>query len=339
MLCDSETSCGVQSCRLCAVGQSLRLWTPCLFMTTYPPYEQGYFPVSDGHQLYYERYGNPSGLPVLFVHGGPGAGFAEADKGFFDPAIFNVLLFDQRGAGRSQPFASLADNTTPKLVADITKLLDHFHLSQLLLFGGSWGSTLALAYAIQHPERVSAMLLRGIFLASSEAIDHFIGGGVAQFFPEVWERFISHVPEPERDDVVGYYLRQMQSDNESTRERYTYEWAFYEISLVKLEVTPTDVEQLLTQFSYRSMSPLEAHYTYHQCFMADNFILQHAAELAHLPISIVHGRYDAICLPKHAYQLHQRLPNSQLHFVCAGHSSTEPAIKAKLIVELARLGG
>jgi proline iminopeptidase len=305
-------------------------------MTTYPPYEQGYFPVSDGYRLYYERYGNPTGIPVLFLHGGPGAGFAESDKEFFDPTLFNVLLFDQRGAGRSQPFAHLIDNTTPKLVADITQMLDHFQLNKVLLFGGSWGSTLALVYAIQYPERVSAMLLRGIFLASSEALNYFVDGGVAQFFPEVWLRFISHVPE--QDDVVGYYLRQMQSDDEVIREKYAYEWSFYEISLVKLEVTPQDVEQLLIRYSYRSMAPLEAHYMHHQCFVTDDFILYHSARLGHLPISIVHGRYDAICLPKHAYQLHQRLPNSQLHFVCAGHSSSEPAIKAKLITELARLG-
>jgi proline iminopeptidase len=205
---------------------------------TYPPYESGQFSVTDGHSLYYERFGKLGGVPVLFVHGGPGAGFSEEDKAFFDPELFDVLLFEQRGSGRSTPFASLEDNHTDALVDDITRLLDAFDMPRVLLFGGSWGSTLSLVYAIRNPSRISAMLLRGIFLADARSIEHFIGGGVEKLFPEVWERFVSQVPDERRGDLAGYYLEQMQSPDEDVRERFCFEWGQYELSLIKLDAAP-----------------------------------------------------------------------------------------------------
>ncbi len=303
---------------------------------SFPPYEQGHFDVSDGHRLYYERYGRSGGLPVLFVHGGPGAGFSEDDKAFFDPDVFDVLLFEQRGSGRSEPFASLESNHTDALVEDMNRLLDAFGLGKVLVFGGSWGSTLSLVHAIRHPERVLGLLLRGIFLADSASIEYFIGGGVAGWYPEVWDRFIEQVPATKRTDVPGFYLAQMQSDDEDVRERFCYEWARYELSLIKLDPDSFDLDDLLEHYNYRSLAPLEAHYMASRCFIPDNYILDNASLLAGIPTSIVHGRYDVVCLARDAYKLHRHLPGSAMHFVCAGHSASEDAIKEKLVAELRR---
>ena len=303
---------------------------------SFPPYEKGHFEVTEGHRLYYERYGTPGAIPVLYVHGGPGAGFGEDDKAFFDPKVFDVLLFEQRGAGRSEPFASLEANHTDALVDDISRLLDAFAIDKTFLFGGSWGSTLSLVYAIRHSRRVSAMLLRGIFLANRRSIEHFVEGGVAALFPEVWDRFIGHVPEEYRSDVCSYYLDQMCSPDNEVRERYRYEWARYELSLIKLDAASVDLNEMLEHYNYRSLAPLEAHYMANRCFLSDDYILENAAGLAGIPTSIVHGRYDVICPARDAYALHTKLPGSDLHFVCAGHSASETAIREKLIEELTR---
>lgn len=303
----------------------------------FPPRQHGYLNVDDGHRLYFERYGNPEGIPVLFVHGGPGAGFGESDKSFFDPDVFDVVLFDQRGAGRSKPFASLEANTTDHLVDDMERLLNFLGVERTMLFGGSWGSTLSLVYAIRHPGRVTGMVLRGIFLGDTQSMDHFIGGGVSATFPEVWERFISHVPQGNRGEPARYYLQQMQSEDEQRRERFTYEWALYELSCIKLDLPFTEVEGLLEEYSYRSLAPLEAHYMANHCFVPDGYVLDHADVLADIPTAIVHGRYDAICLARDAYRLHQSLAGSTLQFVCAGHSASEPAIASQLRTELANM--
>lgn len=299
-------------------------------------YDEGHLPVGDGHRLYYERYGKPGGLPVLFVHGGPGAGFSEDDKGFFDPETFDVLLFEQRGSGRSEPFASLEANTTDHLVDDMERLLDAFSWDDVILFGGSWGSTLSLVFAIRHPRRVRAMALRGIFLADAAAIQHFVGGGAGAFFPEVWDRFVAPVPEEERHDVAKFYLERMLNGAEEERERFTYEWARYELSLLKLDWEATDLEEMLEHYNYRSLAPLEAHFTANDFFLPDGYILEHLDHLPDVPVSIVHGRYDVLCPPRPAYELHGRIEGSVLHFVRAGHSSGEEAIRKALIDELKR---
>ncbi|MCH7491604.1 MAG: prolyl aminopeptidase [Gemmatimonadetes bacterium] len=299
-------------------------------------YEKGHFPVTEGHRLYYERYGTPGGIPVLYVHGGPGAGFGDDDKAFFDPEIFDVLLFEQRGAGRSEPFASLEANHTDALVEDINRLLDAFGVEKTLLFGGSWGSTLSLVYAIRNPRRVSSMLLRGIFLANRASIEHMVGGSVAEFFPEVWDRFIGHVPREERGDVSSFYLSQMCSSDEDVRERFCYEWARYELSLIKLDAASIDMKDMLEHYNYRSLAPLEAYYMANRCFLAEDYVLRNAERLVGIPTSIVHGRYDVICPAQQAYDLHAKLPGSRLHFVLAGHSASETAIREKLIGELER---
>ena len=305
---------------------------------SFPPFEKGYFATTDGYRLYYERYGNPKGIPAIYLHGGPGSGFRDGDKRFFDPRKFNVLLFDQRGAGRSKPFASLKANTTGKLVQDICRLLDHFSMDKVLVFGGSWGSTLALVFAILHPERVRAMLLRGIFLADKQSIDHYLGGGVEPFFPEAWQRLSSLVPAAHRKDMLSYYLSKMRSKSPAVRKKYLSEWARYEMSILKLEVNEQQIKELLKGHSYRSLALLEAHYIKHRCFLAENFILKNSRRISAIPLSIVHGRYDFVCPPSQAFRLKQKLPEARLTYVCAGHSASEPEIERALLEEMKRFG-
>ena len=301
------------------------------------PYDTGFIAAGDGHRLYYERCGNRSGIPVLFLHGGPGSGIVDSHKRAFDFKKFNVLFFDQRGAGRSTPFATVKANTTPHLVADINLLLNHFGLKRVVVFGGSWGSTLGLVYAIRHPERVLGLILRGIFLADSASMKHYLGGGVATYAPAEWERFISQVPPRSRNNLIEYYYRKMTRGPTRERKRFAFEWAVFELSLLALETSLQDVEQRLRSYSFESLSILKCHYLRSGCFIPRNFILRNAEKIARIPTSIVHGRYDLICPPEQAYRLHKKLPASRLLIVNAGHAATEPEILSALRSELALL--
>jgi proline iminopeptidase len=305
----------------------------------FKPYQRGYLNVSDGHKLYYEFCGNKSGIPILFLHGGPGSGFVESHKKVFDFKKFNVIFFDQRGAGRSKPFASLKANTTAKLISDINKILDFAGIKNALIFGGSWGSTLALAYALKHPERVLALQLRGIFLGDSQSMKYYLNGGVSVFVPEVWDRFVQQVPEKFRKNVVQYYVHKMKSKNFKEREKACYEWARYEISLVKMKMTKKEIEESVKEYSYMSLAPLEAHFLTKNCFMPDNYIIKNAQKLSGIPVSIVHGRYDLVCQPRDAYRLHKEIRGSRLKFVFAGHSASEPEIEKAQRAELKRFAG
>ena len=299
-------------------------------------YKSGLFNVPDGHVLNYELYGNPKGIPVLFFHGGPGAGFRNKDKRFFDPKIFNVIFFDQRGAGKSTPFGSLCKNNTQKLIGDTKNLLDFLGFKKVILFGGSWGSTLALTFAIRHTSYVSGMILRGIFLGTKAEIKHYCQGGVAKFCPEVWERFIGLVPEAERGNIPAYYLKKMTDGTKET-EKYAYEWAYYETSLLRLRVTKREILENLGNPSCRALSLLEAYYMVNNCFLPDNYILDKVGKLSSIPTSIIHGRYDLICPPINAYNLSKKISGSRLFFVTAGHSAREKAIEKKVISELVRM--
>ena len=218
-------------------------------------YKTGYLKVSPIHSLYYECYGNPNGKPVLFLHGGPGAGFSDDSSRFFNPDIFNVIFFDQRGASRSLPFGNIEENTTQDLINDINQLLDFLNIEKVLLFGGSWGSTLALVYAIQNVERVTGMLLRGIFLGDKASVDYFINGGVKAQFSEVWERFESLVPPNERGNIPRYYLEKMLSEDETISNRFAYEWAYYEMSIYKQGVTSdNEIKELVNSQKEKATS-------------------------------------------------------------------------------------
>ncbi|HEX7042130.1 MAG TPA: prolyl aminopeptidase [Patescibacteria group bacterium] len=308
------------------------------------PYKKGFLDVGPdssgvgkGHKIYYEACGNPKGKPILYVHGGPGAGFSESSKKYFDPDIWNIILFEQRGSGRSTPFASLENNTTDDLVDDINKLLNTLKIEKVTLFGGSWGSTLSLVYAIRNRHRVNGMVLRGIFIPSKEDNRYFFGGSTKAFYPEIWERFISLVPKDRLNDPEIYYYEQMQSKDPKTKEQFTFEWAFYETSILKLKNSPTNTLKQMGEFSYKSLARLEAHYLTNNCFIPDDYILKEAHTLSGIPTYIIHGRYDMICRPVSAYLLHKEIKDSKLFFTTAGHSSGDIANKSKLLWALKQI--
>lgn len=294
--------------------------------------QSGYLDVGDGHQLYYETYGNPEGIPVLYLHGGPGYGFSDKDKRFFDSTHFHAILFDQRGASRSKPYASLEKNTTQELVADISKVLDHFSIEKTILFGGSWGSTLALLYAIENPSRVTGMVLRGIFPATRDSINHFFSGAVELYYPEAWERFISLVPTEKRKEVVGYYYQMIRSKDEKKSLRYAFELSYYGFSVSRKTIPfpEEEVVQMIKNEPYKAHALMEAHYAVNHFFLPDNFIYNNLGKINQIPTYIIHGRFDVICPPVLAYRLHKGLPNASLEFVDAGHAAFEPEIEVKL---------
>ncbi|MBI2145616.1 prolyl aminopeptidase [Candidatus Woesearchaeota archaeon] len=307
------------------------------------PYRKGYLDVGDGHKLYYELCGNPKGKPVLYLHGGPGAGCTEGSRRYFNPRVWKIILFDQRGAGRSKPFCSTKANTTWKLASDIRQLLKFLGIKKAFLFGGSWGSTLALVYAIKHPETVTGLLLRGIFLGREHDILYTYGGGAEEYFPDAWERFVSHVPKRFRKGkrgVIGYYVRMMQSSNRRLAGKFAFEFAYYEMALLKLSTNDKEIRKDLKGFSYKSMGFIESYYMKHNCFLTKDYILKNIGKIRKLsvPVSIVQGRYDALCPPLQAWLLHKALPRSRVHFATAGHASSEPEIQGKLVEEMKRIG-
>lgn len=296
--------------------------------------QSGYHIVSDGHKLYFEVYGNPDGIPVLFLHGGPGIGFSDYDKQFFDEEKFRVLFFDQRGASRSKPFGSIKNNTTDALIEDIDVLTKTHQFEKFMIFGGSWGSTLALVYAIRNPNRVLGLVIRGVFLANKEALDYYIHGGVQTFFPEAWKRFKDLVPKSTKASLAQHYYDNMHSEDQSVSEKFAYEWARYEMSIYKMGIKGAEIEEILNTIPYKSLARLEAHYMVNNCFLSNDYILNNSDKIKDIHTVIIQGRYDAICPPKFAYQLHQKLKKSKLHIVHAGHAASEPEIEKKLIEEL-----
>ena len=299
------------------------------------PYKKGFLNVSDGYRLYYELCGNPKGIPVLYLHGGPGGGISKKDRRFFNPKIYNVILFDQRGAGKSRPFASTKNNTTQKLIEDIDVLLQHLGIEKVFLFGGSWGSTLALVYAIKRPKRITGMLLRGVWLCDSDDINsYYLGGGVANHFPEAWERLIKNVPMSHRKNIVAYYIKQMNSKNEKIRDKFAYELSFYEMSILKLKTKEKSIKKHMKKGAYKSLGPLEAHYLSNLCFLTSDYILKNSHKIRNIPTVIVHGRYDMVCRPILAWKLHKALPKSKLYFVISGHSSSDKKLQEKLVEEM-----
>lgn len=291
--------------------------------------------VGDGHSIYVEQSGNRNGYPILFVHGGPGGGTGPVQRRFFDPRKFRVILFDQRGCGRSRPHASLHANTTQHLIADIETIRRAFGFDKMALFGGSWGSTLSLLYAEAYPERVSHLILRGIFLMMQEELDWFYRAGTNAIFPEAWEAFASKIPAAEQDDLIDAYYRRLTSDTLSPAEvlEFARAWSLWEGSTVTL--VPDDgqhAHSVDARFAL-AFASIEAHYFQHRGFLEQNDqILANAHRLAHIPTHIVQGRYDAICPPRSAYRLKQAMPHATLDMVpVAGHSAFEAGIQHSLI--------
>jgi len=307
------------------------------FRTLYPPIEpfvSERLAVSGGHQIYVEQSGNPAGIPILFVHGGPGGGTSAIQRRFFDPAKFHIILFDQRGCGRSRPHASLEHNTTWDLIADMEAIREKLNIKKWALFGGSWGSTLSLLYAQAHPERVSELILRGIFLIRQQELDWFYKSGTRALFPEAWARFAGAIPIEEHDDLISaYYKRLTEPAFEADRLKYAREWSLWEGSTVTL--VPDDEQRAYSvdPIFATAFARIEAHYFKNLGFMNDeNQILPNVDKLKNIPTTIIQGRYDSVCPPVSAWDLAQAMPWAKLVIVpVAGHSAFEPAIQHELI--------
>jgi proline iminopeptidase len=306
----------------------------CLDDALYPPLEplrSGRLAVDDLHTLYWETCGNPQGIPVIFLHGGPGAGISPKSRRFFDPAKYHIVLFDQRGAGLSTPLGETRQNTTQLLIDDIERLRAMLGISQWLVFGGSWGSTLSLAYAQAHPARCLGLVLRGIWLVSDAEIDWWLYG-IRNFFPREWEAFASHVPEVERSDLLSAFAQRMASEDPAVYTPAARAWSRYEGSCLQLRPDADMADAFTDDAMALGVGRLEAHYFRHKAFLEPGQLLRDMSRIRHLPGFITHGRYDVICPVRYAFALADAWPGAQLRIVAdAGHSSLEPGIAAELV--------
>ncbi len=303
------------------------------------PYDQQMLDVGQGHRIYVEQCGNPSGIPVVVLHGGPGGGCSPTMRRYFDPERYRVILFDQRGCGRSRPHASVTNNTTWHLVDDIEMIRRTLDIDAWIVFGGSWGATLALIYAQSHPARVRNIVLRGVFLMTQRELDWFYGGGAGRFWPEVWSRFETLVPEDERGDLIAAYHRRLFSGDMAIETRFARAWSSWENALASIHSTGSGGE---APGDYaRAFARLENHYFTNAGFLEfDGQILAHAGRIKHIPGTIVQGRYDMICPPESAYALAKAWPNADLKMIRnAGHALSEQGISAELVRTMDRIAG
>jgi len=292
------------------------------------PNRHGMLKVDAMHTIYWEEVGNPDGVPVLFLHGGPGAGLSPQHRRFFDPQHYRVILFDQRGAGKSTPLGEWRNNTTQLLIADIETLREKFNIAQWLVFGGSWGSTLALAYGQAHPARCLGFILRGIFLCTASEIDWFLHG-VEAFYPELYDEFVALIPENERSDLLKAYTARMLCDDPERYWPAARAWSRFEGRRVFLLPQP---EETVSDTLDLGVGRLESHYMAQLGFLEEGQLLRDVDKISHLPAVIVQGRYDVICPPVSAYRLHQAWPGSQLRMIAdAGHGALETGIAAALV--------
>jgi proline iminopeptidase len=297
------------------------------------PYDQGGLQVSPVHTLYYEQSGNPEGTPVVFLHGGPGAGTSADHRRYFDPEAYRIVVFDQRGAGKSTPHASLEENTTWDLVADIERLREHLGIDRWTVFGGSWGSTLALAYAETHPERVRALVLRGIFLCRPKEITWFYQSGADAIFPDLFEQYASVIPQEERGDMVKAFYRQLTSEDDAVRLAAAQAWSMWEGRTLKLILDPETVAHFEDPHLALSLARIECHYFMNNCFFeTENWLLENVDRIREIPATIVHGRYDVVCPFMSAWDLHKAWPEATLAVIPdAGHAVSEPGIVDALV--------
>lgn len=306
-----------------------------MLRTLYPsiePYETGFLDTGDGHSIYYERCGTPGAKPAVFLHGGPGGGIAPAHRRLFDPALYDVILFDQRGCGRSTPHAGLEENTTWHLVADIERLRAMVGVEQWLVFGGSWGSTLALAYAQTHTERVSELVLRGIYMCSRPELDWFYQFGVSQMFPDKYERLIAPLSEEERGAVLHSYHRRLTAGTAREQIEAARAWSLFEGETITLLPDPAMSSQHDDGHFALAFARLETHYFVHDCWLEPGQLLRDAERLKAIPGTIVHGRYDMPCPAHYAWALHKAWPEADFHLIeGAGHAWSEPGILDRLI--------
>ena len=304
------------------------------------PYETGRLDVGDGHEIFFERVGKRGGKPAVFLHGGPGGGISPDHRRLFNPEHYDVLLFDQRGCGRSTPHAGLEANTTWHLVADIERLRRHIGVERWLVFGGSWGSTLGLAYAERHPERVSELILRGVYTVTKPEIRWYYQYGVSEIFPDRWEQFLAPIPPDERHDMVGAYRKRLTSDEPSVQLEAARAWSVWEGSTITLLPNPALAMSHDDARFALAFARLENHYFVHDCWLEDEQLLRDAHKLKGIPGVIVHGRYDMPCPARYAYSLHKAWPDAAFHLIeGAGHAFSEPGILDQLIRETDRFAG
>lgn len=297
------------------------------------PFHTEIIKASPLHEIYVEQSGNPDGQPILFLHGGPGGGTDGKHRRFFDPQHYRIVLFDQRGCGKSTPTAELEENTTWDLVHDIELIRKHLGFRSWIVFGGSWGSTLALAYATKHPNRVRGLILRGIFLCRKEEIQWFYQDGASRLFPDLWEAYLNHIPQEERGDLVAAYHRRLTSSDENVRLEAATAWSKWEGSTSRLFPSEDLVNAFNDPKHALEFARIENHYFVNNAFFeTDNYLLENVEKIRHLPGVIVHGRYDVVCPVKNAWDLHKAWPEAQLHIVPdAGHAASETGIQAKLV--------
>ncbi len=296
------------------------------------PYNTGFLPVSDIHTIYYEESGNPNGQPAVFVHGGPGGGAQPECRQFFDPAHYRIILFDQRGCGKSRPHASLEANTTWDLVADMERIRETLGIDKWLVFGGSWGSTLALAYSETHPERVTHLVLRGIFLLRKWEIDWLYQGGAHTLFPDFWEDYLKPIPIEERNDIVAAYYRRLTGPDKAAQIEAAKAWSIWEGSTSKLRIDP-DLRKKFGDDEFAiAFARIECHYFVNHGFMEDGQLLRDVDRIRHIPTVIVHGRYDVVCPFRNAWDLHRAFPEATLLISpTSGHAAMEPENQASLV--------
>ena len=304
--------------------------------TKYPPIEaarSGYLQVSPIHSIYWEESGNPKGRPILFLHGGPGAGTEASHRSFFDPNFYRIVLFDQRGCGKSKPFAELKENTTWDLVGDIEKLRNHLNIPSWIVFGGSWGSTLALAYAETHPQHVHGLIVRGIFLCRFKELRWFYQSGASFLFPDEWEKFSQHIPLAERDDLIQAYYRRLTSSDHEIRKAAACSWSGFEAALLSLKFDPQIFKLFTEDERSIAIARIECHYFINRAFFnTDNWLIEHIEAIRKVPAIIIHGRYDVVCPLEAAWDLHRAWPESRLEIIAdAGHSASEPGITDALV--------
>lgn len=296
------------------------------------PFATGRLKVSSPHELYFEQVGNPEGKPAVFLHGGPGGGIEAFYRRFFDPTKYQVVLFDQRGSGKSTPHASLEENTTQHLIADIETLREHLGIDRWQVFGGSWGSTLALAYAEAYPDRVTELVLRGIFLLRQQEIAWFYQRGASAIFPEAWEKYLAPIPEAERGDLVRAYHKRLTSDDPVARSEAAKAWSIWEASTSRLYFDPDLVDRFGDDDFAEAFARIECHYFVNGGFLREGQLLAEAGRIRHIPGVIVQGRYDVVCPIESAWALHKAWPEAELVVVPdAGHSVREPGIAKALV--------
>jgi proline iminopeptidase len=295
------------------------------------PRQSGLLRLDARHEMYWEISGNPEGQPVVFLHGGPGAGASSDHRRFFDPTHYRIIVYDQRGAGRSRPFGETRENTTQHLVADLERLRAHLDVDRWQVFGGSWGSSLALAYAQTYPDRVSALVVRGVFLCRSAEIDWFLYG-MRRVFPEAWERFAGFLPDPERGDLLAAYHRRLMDPDPQVHMPAARAWSTYEGACSTLLPSPGTVASFADDRVALGLARIEAHYFANDVFLGDDALIGHAGRLRGIPGTIVQGRYDIVCPMMSAHELHRAWPDAGFTVIPdAGHSAMEPGIRRALV--------